>query len=70
MTKSANQLSDDELVAHLEGLVKERQRMTAQLADVHAGKAVDPFTLDLLRDDLDDDEVDELEALNEKRLRR
>ena len=64
-------MSDDELVAHLQGLVKQRQRMTAQaLADVYAGRAVDPFTLDLLRDYLDDEEVDELEALNDERLRR
>lgn len=69
--KSPDEMSDDELIANLQDLVKEQQALTMQaLADVHAGKSVDPFTLDLLRDYLEEEEVEELEALNRERLQR
>lgn len=67
--RSPKDLSDDELVAQLKELVSELADVKVRaLADVRAGKYVDPFTLDLLREDLDDDVVDEMEALNAKRL--
>ena len=64
-----HELSDDELIQQLKALLREEDAIKARaLADVRAGKYVQPFTLDLLRDDLDDEVVDEMEALNEKRL--
>ena len=64
-----HELSDDELIQQLKALLREEDAINARaLADVRAGKYVQPFTLDLLRDDLDDEVVDEMEALNEKRL--
>lgn len=64
-----SELSDEELIEQLKDLVREENEIKVRaLADVRAGKYVDPFTLDLLRGDLDDDVVDEIEALNEKRL--
>ena len=64
-----HELSGDELIQQLKALLREEDEIKARaLADVRAGKYVQPFTLDLLRDDLDDEVVDEMEALNEKRL--
>ena len=64
-----SELSDDELIQQLKDLVREENETKVHaLADLRAGKYVNPFTLDLLRDDLDDEVVDAMEALNEKRL--
>jgi hypothetical protein len=67
--RSPKDLTDDELVAELKALVGKMNQVSSQaLADARAGKYVDPVALDFLRGDIDDDELDELEELNAKRL--
>jgi hypothetical protein len=62
-----SELSDEELLERIERLVREEQRVTAKaLAEAHAGVPTDAYALDLLRGELSDEEVDELEAANER----
>jgi hypothetical protein len=65
--RSPKDMSDDEVLAELMELVKEMNEVAAQTErDIRAGKYVDPATIDWL--DVDDEEIDRLRELNEKRL--
>lgn len=60
-------MSDDELIENLKRLIDEERRAAMEaLADVYAGRYADPFLLDLLRDHMDDDEVDALMERNDR----
>jgi hypothetical protein len=67
--QSVKEMSDAELIEALQTTLGELDRVAQRaLADARAGKYVDPVALDHLRGEIDDDELDELEELNAKRL--